>query len=151
MNLIERINEHRYLYLTELSEPEDNVLRLLITEGRISDEPHGANAEGRAGIGSQTRAIIADERSAAYEVVFDQYIAYTVLNESYTVWDDDEIFEGQLFRIYSKSKFLAYVSAGTIASADYPGPFKHYGISCLNHIVQVASTVAPLITTHRRT
>lgn len=107
MNLIERINEHRYLYLTELTEPEDNVLRLLITEGRIGDAPHPKSAASHAGVVSETRAIVADERSAAYEVLFEHYMAYAVLNESYTVADDAEIFESQVFRsIRSRSSCL---------------------------------------------
>jgi hypothetical protein len=145
MNLFNRINEHRYLYLTELSEPEDNVLRLIVTEGRTGDEAGAPAGDEVAETMSKSSPILADG-SAAYELIFDQYIAYAVLNESFTVRDDAEKFEGKLFRIYSESKFLSYVSAGTIATADYPGSYKHYGLVCLNHVVEIASTADPVIT-----
>lgn len=62
------------------------------------------------------------------------------------IWDHSEKFEGRLFRIYAESKFLSYIAAGTIATHDYPGPFKHYGIVCVNHVIEVASTEPPTIT-----
>ena len=145
MNLIDRINQHRYLYLTELGEPEDNVLRLVVTEGRVGDDFAQPQDRELAGLMANSRPIVVDEMSAAYEIVFEQYIAYTVLNESFTVWDDAEKFEGRLFRLYSASRFLSYVGTGTIASADYPGPYIHYGVVCLNHVIEVASTTAPII------
>jgi hypothetical protein len=150
VNLIDHINRHRYLYLTEVGEPEDNVLRLVIVEARIGRDSDSRQIDELVGPASTTSPIVVDDTTAAYEVIFEQYIAYAVLNETFTIWDDAERFEGNLFRIYSESKFLAYVGAGTIASADDPGPFKHYGVVCLNHIVEVASTVTPSIRMLRR-
>jgi hypothetical protein len=148
VNVLERINSHRYLFLTEISEPEDNALRLIVTEGRLGEEvTEGLEGLGRIAEGS--RAIVADEQSARYEILFEHYIAYAVLNESITVWDDEQTFEGKLFRVYSESKFLTYVASGTIANNDYPGPFRHYGIACQNHVVEVASTQPPLVTVLR--
>ena len=145
MDAVEQLNAHAYLYLTELTEPADNVLRLVVSEGR---EPQGAPRSTRpfGRLASQSRPIVADEMSASYEILFEQYIAYSVLNESFTVWDETEKFQGHLFRTYSESKFLAYVRAATIASAEYPGLFIHYGVVCLNHVVEVASTTPPRVT-----
>lgn len=148
MELFDQLNAHRYLYLTHLEEPEDNALRLIITEGRLGEhsDPPDPSLEGLGRLVTGTRPIVADELCAVYEIHFEDYIAYAVLNESYTVWDETEKFEGRLFRIYSESKFLAYIAAGTIATHDYPGPFKHYGVACLNHIIEVASTKPPTVT-----
>jgi hypothetical protein len=148
VELFDQLNAHRYLYLTHLEEPEDNALRLIVTEARLgepSDVPD-PSLEGLGRLATATRPIVADEQCAEYEIHFDDYIAYAVLNESFTVWDDSEKFEGRIFRIYSESKFLSYIAAGTIATDDYPGPFKHYGVACLNHIIEVASTEPPRIT-----
>jgi hypothetical protein len=41
--------------------------------------------------------------------------------------------------------FLDYVANGTSASEDYPGPFRHIGINCLNHIIDVVSDVVPRV------
>ena len=85
MNLIEQIDRHEYLYLTEIGEPEDNVLRLVIEEVRASGEPEDMK------IGDVTlsgaRSIISDEHCFAYEVVFGSYVAYSVRNESYVGQD----------------------------------------------------------------
>jgi hypothetical protein len=92
-----------------------------------------------------TAPIVVTEESSIYEIIFDQYIAYSVRNESYTQTDEEEEFEGRLACMYTKSKFLDYVRASTFASDDYPGTFKHYGFNCLNHIVDIVSTSPPKI------
>jgi hypothetical protein len=147
MNFFELINQHRYLYLTGASEPKDNALKLVIAEAKVSDSRETIR------IGSlqleDAAAIEVAEDSSIYEIVFDEYIAFSVRNESYTQLDDYEVFEGRLACIYSKSKFLDYVRASTIASDDYPGPFKHYGFNCLNHIVDIVSATPPKIVEQR--
>src|SRR5436190_23147268 len=106
MSAEEQINAHAYLYLTELTEPEDNVLRLVVTEGRVTEPRERPRLVG--GPASEYRSIVEDDMSASYEIVFKQYIAYSVVNESFTVWNDNEKFEGKLFRRYSASEFLTY-------------------------------------------
>jgi hypothetical protein len=141
MNLFDAINSHRYLYLLELGEPEDNVLRLIVAEGRTltPDKPSGNLTI------STAAPIVADEQSAKYELLFESYVAYSVRNESFTVVDNEERFEGGLFRIYTASPFLQYVGAATIASDDFGGPYQHYGLLCLNHIVDIASAEKPRV------
>jgi hypothetical protein len=147
MNFFELINQHRYLYLTGATEPKDNALKLVIAEAKVSDSRE------TVGIGSleleDAAAIEVMEDSSIYEIVFDEYIAFSVRNESYSQLDDEEEFEGRLACVYSKSKFLDYVRASTFASDDYPGPFKHYGFNCLNHIVDIVSATPPKIVEQR--
>lgn len=64
--------------------------------------------------------------------------------------DEAEEFTGRQFCVYSKSRFLDYVRGATLASDDYPGKLSHYGINCLNHIVDVISIEEPLIDILRR-
>ena len=143
MNLIQLINHHQYLYLTEICEPEDNVLKLTLAEAKVSGPRENIVIEGVEI--KDTAPIVVAEDSSVYEVIFDQYIAYSVRNESYTHLDKEEEFEGRLVCIYTKSRFLDYVSVSTFASDDFPGPFKHYGFNCLNHIVDIVSTSPPKI------
>jgi hypothetical protein len=143
MNLIQLIDQHRYLYLTEICEPEDNVLKLMLAEAKVS----GSRENIRMG-GMEIKdigPIVVAEDSSIYEIIFDQYIAYSVRNEAYTYLDKEEEFEGRLACIYTKSRFLDYVSVSTFASDDYPGTFKHYGFNCLNHIIDIVSTSPPKI------
>ena len=148
MNLIEQIDRHTYLYLTEIGEPEENVLRLVIEEARASGEPEDMK------IGDVTlsgaRSIVSDESCYAYEILFGGYVAYSVRNESYVEQDESEEFKGRLFCVYSKSRFLDYVRVATFASDEYPGKVNHFCIYCLNHIVDVVSVEEPRIDILRR-
>jgi len=91
------------------------------------------------------RAIESDATCRAFELVWQSYVSYSVRNESFCTLDKEEVWEGRLFCLYSKSHFLDYVARATFARADYPGPFRHCGINCLNHIVDVVSTVEPQV------
>lgn len=64
-----------------------------------------------------------DEKSPVIKIEFNSYIGYPVRN----------------------SRYLDFIRAGTIASEDYPGSFKYYSVSCLNHIVDVVSTEEPVV------
>lgn len=144
MNLIEQINSHEYLYLEEIGEPEVNVLRLVIAEVRGSNEVKDLTFGNSVITG--VSPIVSDETCHTYEIIFGSYIAYSVLNESYVPGSgEEEIFTGRLFCVYSKSPFLNYIQAATFASEDYPGRFTHYGINCLDHVVEVVSIEEPQI------
>jgi hypothetical protein len=143
MDLIQLINQHRYLYLIEICEPEDNVLKLMLAEAKVSGSREDI-VIGGVEI-KDTSPIVVAEDSSIYEIIFDQYIAYSVRNESYTQLDKEEEFEGRLACVYTKSRFLDYVRVSTFASDDHPGPFKHYGFNCLSHIVDIVSTSPPKI------
>lgn len=50
------------------------------------------------------------------------------------------MYKGSAFAVYSKSRYLDFIEVGTIADDIHLGPFKHYGIHALNHIIDVVST-----------
>ena len=88
-------------------------------------------------------AVIPDQ-SVMYDIFFRNYFGYSVRNESYTIWDDEEEFEGKRFRIYSKSKYSDYLKKS--APVTHAMEFTHYGICCENHIIDIASDREPVIT-----
>lgn len=47
------------------------------------------------------------------------------------------MYTGSAFAVYLKSRYLDFIEIGTIADDIHPGPFKHYGIHALNHIIDV--------------
>ncbi len=143
MKYFEKINAHEYLYLNDICESGENELRLVIEEVKASDSPENITVDDVLIEGARIIESTAD--CAAYEIIFDDYIGYSVLNESYVSLDDSEIFDGRLFCVYTKSVYLDFIKRGTFATADYPGPFRHYGFNCLNHIVDVASMSEPNI------
>jgi hypothetical protein len=135
MNIVDQLNSHKYLYLDKLFEEIDLELCILVDEAKVQGGELQA-VENASSYG----AIISDETCKKYKLTFKNYDAYSVRNESFTVWDDEEEFTGNLFRIFSKSKFLDYVAASTVAVEDVLGAYKHYEIVCLNHIIDVASS-----------
>ena len=133
-----------YLFLAAISEPEENGLRIVVQEGLRAGETYDLK------VGSGTIEgivpIEVTEESRTFEICWPQYITYSIRNESYCTWDKDEEWTGLAFRVYTRSKFLDFVTTATFASPDYPGPFKHYEILCANHIIDVAAQETPVVT-----
>lgn len=143
MNLIDQINTHKYLYLDKLIELNDLELELWISEAGVSQDKNNI-PENTTYYGS----IETDEFCKRYKITFKSYIAYSVMNESFVNDVEDEKFVGKLFREYSKSSFLDYVTtSATIGYAEeiFESKNKHFEIICLNHIIDIASCKKPLI------
>lgn len=143
MNLVEQIDREEWIYFREISEPDINVLRVVIEGAKTNNETYDLDL-GEANI-KDVHPIVSDEICDAYEIVFRTYIAYAVLNESYASVDESEECTGKYFRVYSKSRFLDYLRAASFADDDYPGKFTHYEIACLDHVVEVVSVDEPEI------
>jgi hypothetical protein len=81
-----------------------------------------------------------------FDIRFTHYVSYAVRSEHYCQWDNDEVWTGKhVFRVYSQSKFLDFVSGATFATDDYPWPFKHYQIQSLYQIIDIASRDEPIV------
>ena len=119
------------IYLVGSTEPEENSLRLFFRRSKSIKEPLTVGDK----LYEEAYTLEIDEELPIIQIDFETYIGYSIINENDSTWDDYEEFEGQIFRIYSKSRYLDFIKVGTFASKDYPGPFRHYGIACLNHIV----------------
>lgn len=143
IDYFDKINRHKYLQLAEIGEPADNSLFLRFEEAIPSGIKEDIEILGMTV--KDTQSIITSEDCAAYEVLFDDYITYCVTNESFTVGTDNEKFIGKLFRIYSESNFLEYISKTFFVTNEYPGPYKHYCFDCLNHVIDVVSVSEPKI------
>ncbi len=150
MNLIEQINNHKYLYLDKLVELNDLELEVWISEARVDyDSKENLQDILEFAPSTEMNSIISDDKCKSYKILFKNYIAFSVRNETFTNWDDEEKFDGDLFRRYSKSKFLDYVESST--STEYAKFFMaaerhfHIGICCLNHIIDVACLEEPII------
>ena len=131
------------VYLLNVEEPEENSLRLTFVRGKVNSVIETLKINDK--IIDDTHAIKPDDSIPFLQLKFDEYIGYSILNESFTSLDDYEEFEGKAFRIFKKSRYLDYIKVGTFASEEYPGPFMHYEIACLNHIVDIVSISEPII------
>jgi hypothetical protein len=141
----------KYLFLHSIGEPDEGGLRLIVHEARVGGPPSAEELAAEAFPALRTilagsKAIEHGPGCKVFEITWEQYIAYAVDNESYALPEPKEsIGTGRLFIEYTKSVYLDYLSKVSFASADYPGPFKHWALLCLDHIVNVVSTNEPKI------
>jgi len=143
-NLAAEIESCSFLYLRELREPREKSVLLVLDEAII-----GAPAP-NVTIGNKTFNnlcnIEVNTISRAFELLWDEYIAYSVRNESFAQPGfGEEILSGHCLCVYTKSHFLDYIAKATWGDADYPGLLLHVGVRCLNHVVDVASIKPPKI------
>ena len=138
-----QLEECEYLDLAGISEPGQSSLRLVIEELQTDFVSEKFELDG-VDFG-QTRKIEHTSSCRTFEVTWDTYIAYAVVNESYARVKDYEAYEGKLVRIYSKSDFLDHIRRDTFADQQYPGPFKHIALVCMHHIIDVVSVSEPRV------
>jgi hypothetical protein len=150
MENVAAIQTCSWLYLQEIVEPDENELRIVVVEaksGAPADESMLGSEEPDVlkEILREARPIVHGSGCRVFEIFWPSYIAYSVRNESYTSLDPYEEKEGRLFVRYTKSRYLDYISNATFATEDYPGPFTHWGLYCLSHIIDVVSMDEPII------
>jgi hypothetical protein len=132
------------LYLRDIAEPEQNNLRLRILEAIVMPQETTVKFGG-AEI-ANCHPVKPTVSSRLFEITWDNYVAYSVTNESYSTRNESEEFSGRFARIYSKSHFLDYISRATLADKEYPGPLLHIELVCECHIIDVVSTKFPEVT-----
>ncbi|MFP6797221.1 MAG: hypothetical protein VB933_09190 [Pseudomonadales bacterium] len=135
------LNRLNYIYLKSVSEPNDNVLELVIEQAPASDF-----REELAGLGiGPENPVDVEELLAVYRIEFPEYVAYAIRDESFARNDTGEKFQGTLARLYRQSKFLEYVHA-TSTGLPTNGMLKHYSLLCLEHVIEVVSSGTPNLT-----
>ncbi len=77
-----------------------------------------------------------------FELMWERYVAYLVTEECVGSCGqyDDEVYTGQLFRVYTKSHFLEHLSRDT---GGHTESVLHFKLTCLNHLVDVAAYAPP--------
>lgn len=131
------------VFLKQLNEPFDNQLQLQFHQSVTSETPESISTDGIEL--RDVYAIEIDESLPILQLEFNDYIAYSVRNESYAANGDDQ-FEGVSFRIYQESAYLRFIEDSTCANDVYPGPYVHYGIVCMNHVIDIVAVNEPIVT-----
>ena len=144
-----RIDQMQYAFIENIKDMGDNELTFKYIQGVVSNQPvqdEFSDNKRLNTIFKDTREIQIAENAARYVVRFDNYIAFSVINESYADGADlAPPISGHKLRVYEQSHFLNYAGASTFATHDYPGVFRHYQFISLNHIVNVASCDPPRV------
>lgn len=142
MDEIAEINSSRNVFTESITEPQDNKLMVILCVGVESDEKIDIP------VGNSLIKDVSpiNRGDLMYEVLFNSYACYYVLNESYFgkyQGYDDEVWEyGNNFRKTKKSKFIDYFE--TLGNdKDYVGDYYHYQINTWTHVVDVISAEEP--------
>ncbi|WP_337020226.1 hypothetical protein [Oceanobacillus massiliensis] len=83
-----------------------------------------------------------DSKAISLQLDFLNYVTYSVIYDDFTIWDDSEIYQGECFRIYSKSQVLESIPK----QYDTQKKLKHFSLSCIEHKVDILSFDEPIIT-----
>ena len=97
MNFKDLIKERgKEISFEQISEPrtEGIRLRIVINKGDPTDLLIHPNPESKV---------------TTLQIDFPNYVTYSVIYDDFTVQNDDEIYDGENFRIYKKSDFLNFV------------------------------------------
>ncbi len=143
--LAEQLNSVKYLYLRQLSEPKDNSLRVTVEEAianRAGIAPGWATTPELADILGDAYPIESIEGCRTFELYWKSYVAYLVTEEMVASCGkyEDEVYSGTVFRTYQKSHFLEHLARDTGGHSE---PLRHYKITCLNHVIDVAAYGPP--------
>jgi hypothetical protein len=145
---VEQLNTIHYLYLRELSEPQDNSLKIIVEEA-VVNQSRVANFHPE--LSSELQAILKDaspiesvEGCRVFELYWKRYAAYLVTEElvgsnSITGYSD-ETYTGSILRLYTKSHFLGHLVRDT---GGHTEPLQHYKLVCPEHLIDVASYAPP--------
>lgn len=145
MDFFEEINSLKYLFLMKIKDLPANRLSIIIKAATISEKEEDLFI-GEKNIGP-VRSISADGPGAEYELFFESYGAYCVINESFASFNENEQRIGRLLCIYSKSMFLDHIRETTLVdyTYDYDKTLTHYAINCQDHVINVISKHKPVI------
>lgn len=109
MESSDSLNSAKYLYLRELSEPQDNSLRLVVEEAVVN--PAGSTRSSHPELPELeeilkgSSPIESTDGCRTFELMWKRYVAYLVTEEcgGSCGQDADEIYTGNLLRVYTKS------------------------------------------------
>ncbi len=141
----QQIDSVAYLYLKCLFEPHDNKLTIILDEAIANTSKAGPIfLVGGVDLGAESSPIETTSKCRRFTLYLSSYITYSVTEEMAGSCGeyDDEVYTGRLLREYSKSNFLSFIARDTGAHFE---PYHHYKITCLNHIIDVATVAVPIL------
>jgi hypothetical protein len=140
------LDSAKYLYLRELTEPFDNSLRLVVQEAIVNPGPSVVRSYPElpelAELSRDASPIESTDACRSFELTWKHYVAYLVTEECVGSCGQygDEVFTGNLFRVYTKSHFLEHLAKDTGGHTDQ---ILHFKLTCLNHLIDVAARGVP--------
>lgn len=152
MSVIDQINQHYGLYINYVAQIGHQELVVFFSEARV-DKDKSEEMTFNAGTEYEVELtgmnpIVTDEQCQKYKATFTRFLIYQVMEESCIAWDAAEVFDGGLFRTFTKSRFLDHIDSHLIIDWYQEQPdmkYIHYQIGGLDFIVDVAAQKPPLV------
>lgn len=83
-----------------------------------------------------------DSQVTSLQVDFPNYVTYSVIYDDFTIWNDNEIYKGEAFRIYDKSSYFDFIRRESMLPDKN---LRHFSLACLEHKVEIISEYEPII------
>jgi len=146
--LFDRVNACASLFLRSINEMGINQVEIIIEEAVVNEALRGKMDPTQlpselSFLLDSAAPIESVPGCQAFRLYWKGYAAYLVTEECVGSCGhfEDEVFEGDRLRIYSKSHFLDHLARDTGAH----GELIHYKITCENHLVDIAAEEPPVI------
>lgn len=120
-----------------------DALEIHIIEGIRSAKPRQINIAGvDLGEGYSTDIT---EKSRHFLVVFEDVLAYQVLNESYATVDEYEIRTKGVLCRYERSHYLDFIRSSTLIDSLRENAYAHFALNLQDDIIDVIAESEPRI------
>lgn len=91
------------------------------------------------------------EDSEYVRIIFKKVVAWQMVDESYTAWDDYEVRDDKNYlQVLSRSRYLDFVNQHHGWYSDIAGPAQHYRIWTQDEVIDVVSHDLPTIKSDER-
>ncbi|MEL6766567.1 MAG: hypothetical protein AAFP17_05255 [Pseudomonadota bacterium] len=141
------LNSCPYLFLVSYEEAPDFLdLRVIVHEARAEKEltPVKTGNVKLDQLLKSAHAIKSEPSFREFTITFQNYVGFSVRNESYVCAEPEEEYSKNL-RAYSESKFLEFIQGSTFAQKLQDEPILHFAVVCTDHIIDVACAAPPHI------
>jgi hypothetical protein len=129
----------RFIHLVSYTNCE---LRIVVAEGFRAEKPEDRTILGHVINGLY--AIDTSDRSRLVEVRFYRPIAWHLVDEAFTSWDEYEVREDKFsLQILTKSRYLDFIQSHHGWFKEMRGPGAHYRLLTANEIVDVIACDPP--------
>jgi hypothetical protein len=149
VQLFDRINEAKHLFLRSIKESGINQLELVFEEAIVNEAKRGKMESSQlpadlAFLLEDAAPIESVDGCIAFRMHWKRYTAFLVTEECVGGGGQyaDEAYLGHLLRIYSKSHFLEHLARDT---GGHTAPLMHYKIISENHVVDGVAEIQPEI------
>lgn len=142
MTHIDRLNSCHSLVVDNLFEPSQNRLTIQVTVGITSENTEMVTVSG-VELGPYKKVDF--DNGETYEIFFNFYISYFVINESFDSGMSSEYIGGKIRR-YANSSFIEFCKEQNIYFKLWDDKdIIHYGIITEHHVIHVLTTSEPQI------